>query len=160
MPSTTLAPTARTPAWRWLPQRVVFTPAALETAHGQAMHAHLAGLGLPIEHLPPTAHRPAREGRARHLPPGEGDPGGGRRPAEQAELSPIPPPPTGSSTSRGLPRALPVLLPGRQPSGPPVVRAYANLPEILAATRAHDGTAEDPRSFEVSCYPTRSASST
>jgi spore photoproduct lyase len=148
------ARTARIPAWRWLPQRVVFTPAALETAHGQAMHQRLEGLGLPIEHLPSNRLSGLR---------GEDERATYRRakstlavvvaPPGKLKLSPIPPSADWQfHLAEGCPAHCQYCYLAGSLSGPPVVRAYANLPEILAATRAYDGTAQDPRSFEVSCY--------
>ena len=52
------------PARRWMPKRVVFTPAALtENPMGRAIRDRVEALGLPVEELPANPpHRRARRG--------------------------------------------------------------------------------------------------
>jgi spore photoproduct lyase len=144
----------RAPAWRWLPKRVVFTPAALEHEHGGAIRDRVEALGLDAERLPANRLSGLRGADDRETyriakstlavvaaPPGK------------LRLQPIPPSADWQfHLAEGCPGHCQYCYLAGSLSGPPVVRAYANLPEILAATRAYDGTGEHPQTFEVSCY--------
>jgi spore photoproduct lyase len=136
------------PAWRWMPRRVVATPAALEEPHGRAIAARVEALGLEVERLPANrltglrgdderaTYRTAKSTLAIVTAP-----------ASKLRLSPIPPSADWQfSIAEGCPAHCQYCYLAGSLSGPPVVRAYANLDAILAATRAHRG------SFEVSCY--------
>jgi spore photoproduct lyase len=148
----------------WRPERVIVTPSSLELPDGRRMAERLEGLGLAVEVLRAdrleglrgederATYRRAKSTLALVVsPPGE------RR------LRPIPP---SADWQFHLARGCPAhcqycYLAGSLP-GPPVVRAYANVGEILAglpayegrgavtsasAARAHEGT-----TFEASCY--------
>ena len=141
---------------RWLPERVLVTADALAEPFGRAMVARCEALGVPVEAL--RGNRLgglARAGDARATaraakrtlalvaaPPG------------QLTLAPIPP---SADWQFHLAQGCPAhcqycYLAGSLP-GAPVVRAYANLPAILANLPAYvSGDAARPTSFEASCY--------
>ncbi|TNC09236.1 radical SAM protein [Methylobacterium terricola] len=148
----------------WRPRRVVITAAAREHAHGRAIAARAASLGLPVEELPGN-----RLTGLRHPDP--------RRayieakntlavvvaPPTKLKLQPIPPSADWRvDLAEGCPAHCQYCYLAGSLAGPPVTRVYANLPEILdtlagyvgqgsvtsaSAARAHEGT-----TFEASCY--------
>jgi spore photoproduct lyase len=143
-----------TPAWRWLPKRVVFTPAALEQEHGQAIRARVEALDLEIEQLPANRVTGLRGADSRETyRSAKSTLAVVTAPPSRLRLQPIPPSADWQfHLAEGCPAHCQYCYLAGSLSGPPVVRAFANLPEILAATRRADGSAEDPRTFEVSCY--------
>ncbi|MBL6455092.1 hypothetical protein JMJ55_07135 [Belnapia sp. T6] len=150
---------AAAPPRLWVPKRVLATPAALSWPAGTAMAERAAALGAEIVALKsdrltglPDTYRDAKTTLALVVaPPSK------RRP------QPIPP----SADFRfdlaaGCPAHCGYCYLAGSLAGPPIIRAYANLPEILAelppllgqgrvtsrdATRAGEGT-----TFECSCY--------
>lgn len=149
----------------WIPERVVFTPAALEYAHGQRIYERVRALGLPIEIEKNNRISGLRGGDERATynkskrtlavvvaPPG------------QFKLQPIPPSADWQfHLAEGCPAHCQYCYLAGSLSGPPVVRAYANLDEILQNLKSYVGqtatssTRLKPRSearttFEVSCY--------
>ena len=167
-PATTTAPKS---APLWMPQRAIFTPAALEWEHGQNILKRVEALGIPVEKLKAnrlTGLRGADE-RATYAtakrtlavvvaPPG------------QLKLSPIPPSADWQfHVAEGCPAHCQYCYLAGSLSGPPIVRVFANLSEILsnlasfedkksgvAPPRGLSPTSErgraDSSSFEVSCY--------
>ncbi len=145
-----LAPPAR-PARRWIPRRVVVTPAALDTAHGQRIVARVEGLGLEVERLKgePADRRPRRR-RAADVRAGEGDAGARGQPAvSRRRLQPIAPSADWRvRPGRGLPGALPVLLPRRlavRPAGHPGLRRPGRDPGRAGAVRRRGHRPPPPR---------------
>ncbi len=148
----------------WRPRRVLITRAAREWAHGLAMAERAAALGIAVEELP-------GDRLALNLPD---DP---RRayaeakatlaitvaPPSKRRLQPIAPSADWRvDLAEGCPAHCGYCYLAGSLGGPPITRAYANLPEILAelpprmgagtvtsrsAGRAHEGT-----TFEASCY--------
>ena len=122
----------------WMPERVVFTPAALAEPWGQQIAERVAGLGLPIEELPSNRLTDLRRGdeRATYR--------AAKRtlavvnaPTGMCKLQPIPP---SADWQFHLATSCPAhcqycYLAGSL-QGPPVLRVFANLPTILEATRA------------------------
>src|SRR3712207_6041366 len=148
----------------WRPKRVLVTPAALEWDHGQAMVGRAEALGCEIVRLkanrltglgsddPRRAYVDAKNTLAIVVAP----------PAK-LRLQPIPPSADWRvDLAEGCPAHCQYCYLAGSLSGPPVTRAYANLPEILgalegyldrgavtsrSAARRHEGT-----TFEASCY--------
>ncbi len=148
----------------WVPRRVLFTPGALAWEHGRKIATRAASMGSEVVEL-----------RFNRLPSlAEGDPRRAYREAKSTLAITV------ASPSRQRPQLIPPSADWRfdlaegcpahcqycylagSLKGPPVTRAYANLPEILAelparlgagtvtslsATRAGEGT-----TFEASCY--------
>jgi len=137
-----------------MPQRVAFTRSAVAQPHGEALRARLEELGLDVETLSGDRLTGLRGGDDRETY---------RRakstlavvvaPPSKLRLSPIPPSADWQfHVAEGCPAHCQYCYLAGSLQGPPVVRAYANLPQILEATRAYDGTPDAPASFEVSCY--------
>ena len=148
----------------WRPRRVLVTPAALDHAHGRAMAARAAALGLPVEYLkanrltglggddPRRAYIQAKNTLAIVVAP----------PAK-LKLQPIPPSADWRfDLAEGCPAHCQYCYLAGSLSGPPVTRAYANLGDILgnlaaylgrgAVTSRQEARAAEGTTFEASCY--------
>ncbi len=155
----------------WMPERAVFTPAALEHQHGRDILARVEKLGIPIEKL--KANRltglKLEDVRATYS--------AAKRtlavvvsPPSYLKLSPIPPSADWQyHLAEGCPAHCQYCYLAGSLSGPPIVRVFANLEEILgnlpkyedmkspaSKPRGNSPTSErgreDSTSFEVSCY--------
>ena len=137
---------------RWLPRRVVFTPAALAEAHGQAIRERVEALGLPTEVLPRlTGLRGADERETYRL--GKSTLAVVTAPAGAFKLQPIPPSADWQfHLAEGCPAHCQYCYLAGSLSGPPVVRVFANLPAILANLTQYLRADRPETSFEVSCY--------
>ena len=137
----------------WTPRRVVFTPAALAEPHGQAILERCRALELPVEELPAnrlTGLRGADERETYRL--GKSTLAVVTAPPGQFRLQPIPPSADWQfHLAEGCPAHCQYCYLAGSLSGPPVVRAYANLPQILE-NLTHYERPGMPTSFEVSCY--------
>ncbi len=159
MPSDAAARPPRPPHRLWVPKRVLATPAALSWPQGVAMAERAAALGAEIVRLKadrliglPDSYREAKSTLALVVAPPSR-----RRP------QPIPPSADWRfDLAAGCPAHCQYCYLAGSLAGPPIVRAYANLPEILAelppllghghvtsrdASRASEGT-----TYEASCY--------
>lgn len=137
----------------WLPDRVIFTPAALDEPWGQQILERVRSLNLPVEELPRnrlTGLRGATDRETYDL---------SKRtlavvtaPPSQLKLSPIPPSADWQfHLAEGCPAHCQYCYLAGSLSGPPVIRAYANLPQILQNLAAYERPGM-PTTFEVSCY--------
>ncbi len=137
----------------WMPDRVMFTPAALDEPWGQQILSRVQALNLPVEELPRN-----RLTRLR----GESD----REtydiskrtlavvtaPPSHFKLSPIPPSADWQfHLAEGCPAHCQYCYLAGSLQGPPVIRAFANLPQILDNLAAYERPG-NATSFEVSCY--------
>ena len=147
-----------------MPKRVMVTPAALEHDHGRAIAERCAAQGIEVQELRANRLTGLRGPDARETY---------RRskttlavvvaPPSAMKLQPIPP---SADFSFHLAHGCPAhcqycYLAGSLP-GPPVTRAYANVDEVLEATRAFEGQgtvtsrsrarAGEGTTFEASCY--------
>jgi spore photoproduct lyase len=140
------------PSKLWMPQRVIFTPAALQEEHGQRIYQRVQTLGLPIEELKQnrvTGLRGADEKATYNI---------AKRtlavvtaPAGHFKLQPIPPSADWQfHLAEGCPGHCQYCYLAGSLSGPPVIRAFANLPQILENLVRYES--DKPTSFEVSCY--------
>lgn len=148
----------------WTPKRVLITRAARGWAHGRAMAERAAALGCEVEELkgdrltglsggdPARAYADAKSTLAITVAS-----------ASKRRLQPIPPSADWRfDLAEGCPAHCQYCYLAGSLSGPPIVRAYANVDEILAglpehvgagtitsrsADRAHEGT-----TFEAGCY--------
>jgi spore photoproduct lyase len=143
----------------WTPQRVLFTPAALEEAWGQRIYQRIEALNIPIETLPANRLTGLRgeDDRAtynlakRTLAIVNAAPGA-------FKLQPIPPSADWQfHLAEGCPAHCQYCYLAGSLTGPPVIRAFANLPAILDNL----GRFETPgkgrneaagTTFEASCY--------
>ena len=157
------------PLRSWRPKRVTFTPAALEFDYGRRIKDRAEALGLAVEvekgnrltglrgGTPQQTYAAAKSTLAVVVaPPG------------QMKLQPIPPSADWQfHLAQGCPAHCQYCYLAGSLSGPPVVRAYANLPDLLdnltnyvdrqplaeKASYAESRAAEGGRTtFEVSCY--------
>jgi spore photoproduct lyase len=158
-----VAPPAR-PARRWLPKRVVATPAAYDHPHGRRIMDRVEGLGLEVERL-----RGNRLSGVR----GETDRETYARakatmaivvsPPARRKLQPIAPSADWRfDLAEGCPAHCQYCYLAGSLSGPPVTRVYADLDEILDNLRGYAGRGtvtsrraarrDEGTTFEASCY--------
>ncbi len=137
----------------WMPERVLFTPAALEEPWGQQILARVQSLDLPVEELPRNRLTGLR---------GEDDRDTydiAKRtlavvtaPPSAFKLSPIPPSADWQfHLAQGCPAHCQYCYLAGSLQGPPVIRAFANLPQILENLGAYEQPSR-ATTFEVSCY--------
>lgn len=136
-----------------MPDRVLFTPAALEEPWGQQIWQRVKALDLPIEELSHNrlaglrgqTERQTYDIAKRTLAVVNA-------PASQLKLSPIPPSADWQfHLAEGCPAHCQYCYLAGSLQGPPVIRVYANLPQILANLVNYEA-ADRPTRFEVSCY--------
>ena len=144
---------ARASARLWMPKRVLFTPAALAEPWGQQILKRVQALNLPVEELSANRLTGLR---------GEDERDTYRNakrtlavvtaPPSAFKLSPIPPSADWQfHLAEGCPAHCQYCYLAGSLQGPPVIRAFANLPQILAnlANYEQQGKAT---TYEVSCY--------
>jgi spore photoproduct lyase len=148
----------------WRPRRVLITPDALALPHGRTMLERAASYGAEVIRLASnrlTSFSTESDAKSYALaktsfaivvsPPG------------QRKLQPIPPSADWQfHIAQGCPAHCQYCYLAGSLSGPPVTRAYANLPEILGGLRSYVGTgqitsrsqdrAHEGTTFEASCY--------
>ncbi|MFC0408587.1 SPL family radical SAM protein [Roseomonas elaeocarpi] len=143
----------------WVPRRVLVTPSALGWAHGAAVVERAAALGAEIVRLKadrltglPDSYRDAKTTMAVVV-------------ASPSRRRPQPIPPSADwrfDLAEGCPAHCQYCYLAGSLAGPPIIRTYANLPEILAELPPLIGqgsvTSRDPAraaegtTFEASCY--------
>jgi len=137
----------------WMPERVLFTPAALEEPWGQQILARVQTLDLPVEELPrnrvtglrgenerDTYNKSKRTLAVVTAPP------------SAFKLSPIPPSADWQfHIAEGCPAHCQYCYLAGSLQGPPAIRVFANLPQILENLAAYERPGE-ATTFEVSCY--------
>ncbi len=141
------------PARLWTPKRVVFTPAALDEPWGQQIYVRVQQLGLPIEELPTNRVTGVRGADER------GTYSAAKRtlavvtaPAGQFKLQPIPPSADWQfHLAEGCPAHCQYCYLAGSLSGPPMVRVFANLPQILDNLARYERPGQ-MTTFEASCY--------
>jgi len=151
------APARAHPPWR--PKRVLVTPSALGWAHGAAMVERAAALGAEVVRLKadrlsglPDTYRDAKTTLAVVVAS-----------PSRRRLQPIPPSADWRfDLAEGCPAHCSYCYLAGSLAGPPIIRAYANLPEILAAlppalgqgtvTSRSAARAAEGTTYEASCY--------
>ncbi len=137
----------------WLPERVLFTPSALELPWGQQILSRVQALNLLVETLPRDRLTGLRGDDDRETyaiakrtlavvvaPP------------SHFKLSPIPPSADWQfHLAEGCPAHCQYCYLAGSLQGPPVIRAYANLLQILENLAAYERPGQET-SYEVSCY--------
>ncbi|GAB2779617.1 spore photoproduct lyase [Hymenobacter luteus] len=137
----------------WLPKRVVFTPDALDQPFGQQMLERVTAQGLEVELLKSNRLTSVRGEDARDTY---------RRakstlavvcaPPSALRLQPTPPSADWQmNLAEGCPAHCQYCYLAGSLTGPPVVKAFANLPQLLENTQAYEQSGR-VTSFEVSCY--------
>ena len=138
---------------QWMPEQVLFTPAALEEPWGQTILERVQSLDLPVEYLKHnrlTGLRGETERETYTI---------SKRtlavvtaPASQLKLTPIPPSADWQfHLAQGCPAHCQYCYLAGSLQGPPVIRVYANLPQILDNLQ-HYEKPDQPTTYEVSCY--------
>ena len=157
-----LQPPASRRAWR--PRRVLVTRAARDHAHGQAIAARAAGLGIEVVELAGNQVRlPAQPDERRAYAEAKATLAVVTAPPSKLRLQPIAPSADWRvDLAEGCPAHCAYCYLAGSLTGPPITRVYANLEEIAAVlpdflgkgritsrsrARAHEGT-----TFEASCY--------
>ncbi|MEL7244290.1 MAG: spore photoproduct lyase family protein [Cyanobacteria bacterium J06573_2] len=137
----------------WMPERVMFTPAALDEDWGQQILSRIESLGLTIEKL---KHNRITGLRGETV--GETYAKSKRTlavvtaPKSQFKLTPIPPSADWQfHLAQGCPAHCQYCYLAGSLQGPPVIRAYANLPAILDNLKNYEDS-DKITSYEVSCY--------
>jgi spore photoproduct lyase len=137
----------------WMPERVLFTPAALDEPWGQQILSRVRSLNLPIEELPRNRLTGLRGETERETY------GIAKRtlavvtaPPSSLKLSPIPPSADWQfHIAEGCPAHCQYCYLAGSLQGPPVIRAFANLPQILENLANYE-QAGQLTTYEVSCY--------
>jgi spore photoproduct lyase len=137
----------------WMPEQVLFTPAAIAEPWGQQILARVQSLNLPIEELPRNrltglrgeSERDTYDIAKRTLAVVTAPP-------SSFKLSPIPPSADWQfHLAEGCPAHCQYCYLAGSLQGPPVIRVFANLPQILENLAAYEKPGK-ATSFEVSCY--------
>lgn len=137
----------------WMPERVLFTPAALDESWGQQILARVQALNLPVEELPRNRLTGLRQETARETYDiAKRTLAVVTAPPSSFKLSPIPPSADWQfHLAEGCPAHCQYCYLAGSLQGPPVIRVFANLPQILDNLAAYE-RAGDATTFEVSCY--------
>jgi spore photoproduct lyase len=137
----------------WLPKRVIFTPDALDETYGQELYENINSKGIPIEVLKSnrlTGLRGENERETYKL--AKSTLAVVKAPPSQLKLQPIPPSADRQfHLAQGCPAHCHYCYLAGSLSGPPVVRVYANLPEILENLENYIRPGRQT-TFEASCY--------
>ena len=146
----------------WMPQQVLFTPAALEEPWGQQIYQRVSDLGLPITKLKNNRVTGLRGKTERETyAKAKQTMAVVTAPPSAFKLQPIPPSADWQfHLAEGCPAHCQYCYLASSLSGPPVIRVFANLLDILENTENYKGPKGSqseldptrPTSFEVSCY--------
>jgi len=137
----------------WLPEQVLFTPSALEEPWGQQILSRVQALNLPVEVLPRDRVTGIRGDDIRETYAiAKRTLAVVKAPPSHFKLSPIPPSADWQfHLAEGCPAHCQYCYLAGSLQGPPLIRAYANLPQILANLAAYERPGQ-PTTYEVSCY--------
>ncbi|GAB4381717.1 MAG: spore photoproduct lyase [Elainellaceae cyanobacterium] len=138
---------------RWMPEQVLFTPDALEQEWGRSILERVESLGLPIERLKHNRLAGLRgETERETYSISKRTLAVVTAPASQLKLTPIPPSADWQfHIAQGCPAHCQYCYLAGSLQGPPVIRVYANLPEILGNLKQFERS-QGVTSYEVSCY--------
>ena len=141
------------PSRIWMPQRVTFTPEALEQQYGQQIFERTSQLGLQVEVLKNnrlTGVKGSTERETYKL--AKSTLAIVTAPPSAFKLQPIPPSADWQfHLAQGCPAHCQYCYLAGSLSGPPVIRVYANLPAILDNLANYEQPGR-VSSFEASCY--------
>lgn len=151
--TTALLPEKIRPAKLWMPNRVTFTPDALAEPWGKQMYDCVTALGLPVEELASnrlTGLRGKTERETYQI--AKRTLAIVKAPPSALKLQPIPPSADWQfHLAEGCPAHCQYCYLAGSLQGPPVIRAFANLPAILGNLGQYE-RAGQATSFEASCY--------
>ncbi len=137
----------------WIPERVLFTPAALDEDWGQQILKRVQSLNLLIEELSQNRLKGLRgESERDTYNIAKRTLAVVTAPPSSFKLSPIPPSADWQfHLAEGCPAHCQYCYLAGSLSGPPVIRVFANLPQILENLANYEQQGKTT-SFEVSCY--------
>ena len=137
----------------WMPEQALFTPDALLEPWGQQIRSRLESLNIPIEELPRNRLSGLRgENERETYSIAKRTLAVVTAPPSQFKLSPIPPSADWQfHLAQGCPAHCQYCYLAGSLQGPPVIRVYANLPQILENLAAYEQP-EQATTYEVSCY--------
>lgn len=137
----------------WMPQQVMFTPAALDEPWGQKILERVQSLSLPILKLPRNRLNGLRgEDERKTYDIAKRTLAVVTAPPSQFKLSPIPPSADWQfHIAEGCPAHCQYCYLAGSLSGPPVIRTFANLPQIINNLATYERP-EQLTTYEVSCY--------
>lgn len=147
----------------WRPKRVLLTRSARDFAHGRAIAARAAALGVEIVELPSDRLALGSDDPRRAYAEAKATLAVTVAPPSKRKLQPIAPSADWRvDLAEGCPAHCAYCYLAGSLKGPPITRAYANLDEILEGCRAHLGQgmitsrsrarAHEGTTFEASCY--------
>ncbi len=153
MPTAIAAETSPRQARLWMPEQVLFTPPALDEPWGQQIYQRVQSLGLPIQELRQNRLTGLRgETERQTYAIAKRTLAVVNAPQSQLKLSPIPPSADWQfHLAEGCPAHCQYCYLAGSLQGPPVIRVYANLPQILENLAAYERPSS-PTTYEVSCY--------
>ena len=136
-----------------MPEQVLFTPAALDEPWGQQILSRVKALNLPVEMLPKNRLTGLRgETERETYAISKRTLAVVNAPPSSLKLSPIPPSADWQfHLAEGCPAHCQYCYLAGSLSGPPVIRAFANLPQTLQNLGGYERPGSQT-SFEVSCY--------
>ncbi|MBD2680615.1 MULTISPECIES: spore photoproduct lyase family protein [Nostoc] len=136
-----------------MPQQVMFTPAALDEPWGQQILERVQSLNLPIIELPRNRVTGLRgEDERKTYDIAKRTLAVVTAPPSHFKLSPIPPSADWQfHIAEGCPAHCQYCYLAGSLSGPPVIRTFANLPQILNNLTSYERP-EKVTTYEVSCY--------
>ena len=137
----------------WMPEQALFTPDALLEPWGQQIRSRLESLNIPIEELPRNRLSGLRgENERETYSIAKRTLAVVTAPPSQFKLSPIPPSADWQfHIAQGCPAHCQYCYLAGSLQGPPVIRVYANLPQILENLAAYEQPGQ-ATTYEVSCY--------
>ncbi|PSF38267.1 radical SAM protein [Aphanothece hegewaldii CCALA 016] len=136
-----------------MPERVIFTPAALQEPWGQQILKRVEALNLPVEKLPHNRLTSIKGDDEREIYRiAKSTLAVVTAPPSSFKLSPIPPSADWQfHLAQGCPAHCQYCYLAGSLQGPPMIRAYANLPQILENLKTY-ASSSDVTTYEVSCY--------
>ena len=135
-----------------MPERVLFTPAALEESWGQQILQRVESLQLPVEKLTQNRLSISGDDEQEIYRTAKRTLAVVTAPPSSFKLSPIPPSADWQfHLAQGCPAHCQYCYLAGSLQGPPVIRAYANLPQILENLKSYADRSK-VTSYEVSCY--------
>lgn len=136
-----------------MPERVLFTPAALEEPWGQQILGRVRSLNLPVEELRRNRLTGLRgENQRETYSIAKRTLAVVTTPPSSFKLSPIPPSADWQfHLAEGCPAHCQYCYLAGSLGGPPVIRVFANLPQILHNLGGYERSST-ATTFEVSCY--------
>lgn len=137
----------------WIPKRVLCTPDALQEPWGQQILARVKSFDIPVEELTQNRLSGLRgENERATYELAKQTLAVVNAPPSAFKLSPIPPSADWQfHLAQGCPAHCQYCYLAGSLQGPPVIRAYANLPQILANLPNYERPGE-VTTFEASCY--------